>query len=182
MAPHVYNFPIHRKNATVKLTEMADSDSIGSKEKQGVDIFVDNHLLKIPNMQGSEKNIAVELVDMVSRGSTDYQWEVRVWRENRLYGGEEYWPLLSLSGSSMGGRWRMTTPLNLGRMGPCWQTHPFCHLVLREVQCLEGEQVTLMMNATSRPTPTVTWLSQPHHQPLLITSGRCSVWRESRLA
>ena len=63
---------------------MADSDSTGSKEKQDVDIFVDNHLLKIPNMQGSEKNIAVELADMVSRGSTDYQWEVRVWRENRF--------------------------------------------------------------------------------------------------
>ena len=72
------------KNATVKLTEMADSDSTGSKEKQDVDIYVDNHLLKIPNIQGSEKNNAVELADMVSRGSTDYQWEVRVWRENRL--------------------------------------------------------------------------------------------------
>ena len=65
---------------------MADSDSTGSKEKQDVDIFVDNHLLKIPNMQGSEKNIAVELADMMSsyRDSTDYQWEVGVWRENRL--------------------------------------------------------------------------------------------------
>ena len=49
---------LHRKNATVKLTEMADSDSIdntGSKEKQDddifVDIFVDNHLLKIPKMK-----------------------------------------------------------------------------------------------------------------------------------
>ena len=31
------------KNATVKLSEMADSDSTGSKEKQYVDIFVDNH-------------------------------------------------------------------------------------------------------------------------------------------
>ena len=39
---------------------------------------------QIPNIQGSEKNNAVELADMVSRGSTDYQWEVRVWRENRL--------------------------------------------------------------------------------------------------
>ena len=58
-----------KKNATVKLTEMADSDSTGSKEKQDVDIFVDNHLLKIPNMQESEKNIAVELADMVSIGA-----------------------------------------------------------------------------------------------------------------
>ena len=66
------------KNTTVKLTEMADSDSAGGKEKQDVDIFVDNHLIKIPNMQGSEKNIAVELADMVGRGSTDYQWEVHV--------------------------------------------------------------------------------------------------------
>ena len=27
----------------------------------------------------------------------------------------------------------------------------------REVQCLEGEQVSLMVKATGRPTPTVTW-------------------------
>ena len=27
----------------------------------------------------------------------------------------------------------------------------------REVQCLEGEQVTLMVKTTGRPTPTVTW-------------------------
>ena len=73
----------------MKLTEMADSDSTGSKEKQEVDIFVDNHLLKIPNMQGSEKNIAVELADMVSRGSTDYVFGGRT----GYNGGEEYWPL-----------------------------------------------------------------------------------------
>ena len=28
----------------------------------------------------------------------------------------------------------------------------------REVQCLEGEQVSLMVKATGSPTPTVTWL------------------------
>ena len=27
----------------------------------------------------------------------------------------------------------------------------------RQVQCLEGEQVSLMVKATGRPTPTVTW-------------------------
>ena len=56
---------------------MADSDSIGSKEKQDVDIFVDNHILKITDMHLSVYNFPVELADMVSRGSTDYQWEVR---------------------------------------------------------------------------------------------------------
>ena len=62
---------------------MADSDSIdsiGSKEKQDVDIFVNNTgYEKTSSKQGSEKNIAVELADMMGKGSTDYQWEVRVW-------------------------------------------------------------------------------------------------------
>ena len=60
---------------------MADSDSIdsiGSKEKQDVDIFVNNTCYeKTSSKQEFEKNIAVELADMVGKGSTDYQWEVQ---------------------------------------------------------------------------------------------------------
>ena len=51
---------------------MADSDSIGSKQKQDVDIFVDNTFYeKTSSKQGSEKNIAVESADMVGKGSVD---------------------------------------------------------------------------------------------------------------
>ena len=60
---------------------MADSDSIdsiGSKEKQDVDIFVNNTCYeKTSSKQEFENNIAVELADMVGKGSTDYQWEVQ---------------------------------------------------------------------------------------------------------
>ena len=39
---------------------------------------------KIPSKQGSEKNAVVGMANMVSKGSTDYQWELRFLRENWL--------------------------------------------------------------------------------------------------
>ena len=51
---------------------MADSDSIDSKEELKADTSVDNICYaKVPSKQGSGKNAAVELTDMVRNGSAD---------------------------------------------------------------------------------------------------------------
>ena len=58
------------KNATVELADMADSDSVDSKEEQ--DTSVHNVCYdKVHIKQQSGKNASVELTDMVGKSSTD---------------------------------------------------------------------------------------------------------------
>ena len=58
------------KDAAVELADMADSDSVDSKEEQDADTSVDNSCYdKIYIKQGSGKNASVELTDMVGKGS-----------------------------------------------------------------------------------------------------------------
>ena len=69
-------FPRHRrghgKNATVELADMADSDSVDSKEELKTDIFVDNTCYeKVPSKQGSGMNATVELASTMGKSSTD---------------------------------------------------------------------------------------------------------------
>ena len=60
------------KSAAVELADIADSDSVDSKEEQDVDTSVDNVCYdKIYIKQGSGKNTSVELADMVGKGSSD---------------------------------------------------------------------------------------------------------------
>ena len=49
-------------------------------EKQDVDILLTTPAMRFQlSKQEVKKNIAVELANMVGKGSTDYQWEVHVW-------------------------------------------------------------------------------------------------------
>ena len=60
------------KDTAVKLADMADSDSVDSKEEQDADTSVDNVCYdKIYIKQGSGKNTSVELADMVGKSSSD---------------------------------------------------------------------------------------------------------------
>ena len=60
------------KDAAVELADMADSNSIDSKEKQDAATSVDNSCYdKVHIKHGSGKNASVELTDMVSKGSAE---------------------------------------------------------------------------------------------------------------
>ena len=64
------------KDAAVELADMADSDSVDSKEKQDAATSVDNVCYdKVHIKQGSGKNASVELTDMVGRGSAENKEE-----------------------------------------------------------------------------------------------------------
>ena len=81
-AYHLCYFYRHRqkidKNATVELADMADSDSIDSKEEQDADTSVDNVCyakIKIPRKRGSGKDASVELTDLEGKGSAENKEE-----------------------------------------------------------------------------------------------------------
>ena len=62
------------KDTAVELADMADSDSVDSKEEQ--DTSVDNVCYdKVHIKQGSGKNASVELTDIVGRGSAENKEE-----------------------------------------------------------------------------------------------------------
>ena len=63
------------KNATVELADMADSDSVDSKEEQNADTSVDNICYDKIYIKQHGKNASVELTDMVGRGSADSKEE-----------------------------------------------------------------------------------------------------------
>ena len=76
-AHHLF-FSRHRqtngKNAAVELADMADSNSVDSKEEQ--DTSVDNVCYdKVYIKQRSGKSASVELTDMVDKGSTESKEE-----------------------------------------------------------------------------------------------------------
>ena len=58
----------------MKLADMADSDSVDSKEEQDADTSVDNVCytkIKIPRKSGIEKDAVVEEAVMMDEGSVD---------------------------------------------------------------------------------------------------------------
>ena len=64
------------KSAAVELADMADSDSVDSKEEHGADTSVDNVCYdKIHIKQGSGKNASVELTDLEGKGSVENKEE-----------------------------------------------------------------------------------------------------------
>ena len=78
----------HGKATAVELADMADSDSVDSKEKQEIDTSVDNVCYaKIPSKEGSGKNAAVELVGVVDKGCVNSKGEqdINVSVENVCY-------------------------------------------------------------------------------------------------
>ena len=72
------------KGAVVELTNMADNDSVDSKEKQDADTSVDNVCYdKILSKQ--KRDAAVELDDMVDKGDPDSKVEQNTSVDNICY-------------------------------------------------------------------------------------------------